>query len=250
MIYIAVAAVLTGMLPWNQLGTAEPLATAFSSLGMNWPALVISLGAVFATTSVLLVFQFGQPRIFFSMGARRPLPGLGREGPSEVPHAAHHTWMTGIFVAVLAGLARLDEIVQLTNIGTLFAFVLVCIGSPCCGSGTGVAAIPSGSGGALLVPMPGRACCIFLMVYLPPASWWRFVGWLVVAPRLRRLRLQQLRARPPAGRPAGRPPFMAWMADRLPLAGVGPVHHPDDAGLGPPGRGGATTAPPTTTRAR
>jgi len=59
-IYIAVAAVLTGMLPWRQLGTAEPLATAFSGLGMTWPAFIISLGAVFATTSVLVVFQLGQ----------------------------------------------------------------------------------------------------------------------------------------------------------------------------------------------
>ena len=62
------------MLPWKQLGTAEPLATAFSGLGMGWPALVISLGAVFATTSVLLVFQLGQPRIFFSMARDGLLP--------------------------------------------------------------------------------------------------------------------------------------------------------------------------------
>src|SRR5688572_8663187 len=73
-IYIAVAAVLTGMLPWTELGTAEPLATAFSARGMGWPALVISLGAVFATTSVLLVFQLGQPRIFFSMARDGLLP--------------------------------------------------------------------------------------------------------------------------------------------------------------------------------
>jgi len=68
-IYIAVALVLTGLLPYQQLDTAEPLATAFSSLGMNWTAGFISLGAVFATTSVLVVFQLGQPRIFFSMAA-------------------------------------------------------------------------------------------------------------------------------------------------------------------------------------
>ena len=83
MIYIAVALVLTGMLPWTQLGTAEPLATAFSGLGMGWPALVISLGAVFATTSVLLVFQLGQPRIFFSMARDGLLPAWAAQGPPE-----------------------------------------------------------------------------------------------------------------------------------------------------------------------
>ena len=74
----------------TQLGTAEPLATAFSALGMNWPALVISLGAVFATTSVLLVFQLGQPRIFFSMARDGLLPAWAAQGPPEVPHAARH----------------------------------------------------------------------------------------------------------------------------------------------------------------
>ncbi|HXV14658.1 MAG TPA: amino acid permease, partial [Candidatus Krumholzibacteria bacterium] len=73
-IYIAVAIVLTGMLPWTQLGTAEPLATAFSGRGMTWPTLIIALGAVFATTSVLIVFQLGQPRIFFSMARDGLLP--------------------------------------------------------------------------------------------------------------------------------------------------------------------------------
>ena len=73
-IYIGVAIVLTGMVPWNQLATAEPLATAFSAIGLNWAAAIISLGAVFATTSVLVVFQLGQPRIFFSMARDGLLP--------------------------------------------------------------------------------------------------------------------------------------------------------------------------------
>ena len=81
---------LTGLLPWTQLGTAEPLATAFSALGHDWAAGIISLGAVFATTSVLLVFQLGQPRIFFSMARDGLLPPVGREGPPEVPDAARH----------------------------------------------------------------------------------------------------------------------------------------------------------------
>src|SRR5262249_54019379 len=119
-IYMLVAAVLTGMLPWNQLGTAEPLATAFAGLNMKWPALVISLGAVFATTSVLVVFQLGQPRIFFSMARDGLLPKwAARVHPKyQTPHVT--TILTGVVVAVLAGIANINEVVELTNIGTLF----------------------------------------------------------------------------------------------------------------------------------
>jgi APA family basic amino acid/polyamine antiporter len=180
-IYIAVAIVLTGLLPWNQLGTAEPLATAFSNLGLGWAALVISLGAVFATTSVLLVFQLGQPRIFFSMARDGLLPQWAAKVHPRyrTPHVT--TILTGIFVAVFAGLANLNEVVELTNIGTLFAFLLVCVGvtvlrlrEP---ERPRPFAVPFGP---WLVPLAGAACCVFLMVYLPPASWWRFIGWLVL----------------------------------------------------------------------
>jgi APA family basic amino acid/polyamine antiporter len=180
-IYIAVAAVLTGMLPWRQLGTAEPLATAFSGLGMAWPAFIISLGAVFATTSVLVVFQLGQPRIFFSMARDGLLPPWAtRVHPRyRTPHVT--TWVTGIVVAVFAGLANINEVVELTNIGTLFAFLLVCIGVTVLrykdpGRPRGFR-VPFGP---WIVPMLGAASCLFLMVYLPPASWWRFIGWLVL----------------------------------------------------------------------
>ena len=180
-IYIAVAAVLTGMLHWNQLGTAEPLATAFSNLGMNWPALVISLGAVFATTSVLLVFQLGQPRIFFSMGRDGLLPSWAAKVHPKFHTPYVTTWMTGWFVALLAGVANIDEIVQLTNIGTLFAFVLVCFGVIVLRRKDPDRVRPFRvPGGTWLVPILGSLCCVFLMVYLPPASWWRFVGWLVL----------------------------------------------------------------------
>ncbi|HYH47783.1 MAG TPA: amino acid permease [Thermoanaerobaculia bacterium] len=180
-IYIAVALVLTGLLPWTQLGTAEPLATAFSGLGMNWAALIISLGAVFATTSVLIVFQLGQPRIFFSMARDGLLPAFAaRVHPRyRTPHIT--TWITGILVALFAGVANINEVVELTNIGTLFAFLLVCVGvtilrykDP---DRPRTFRVP---GGPWLVPLLGAASCIFLMVYLPPASWWRFIGWLVL----------------------------------------------------------------------
>ena len=232
-IYIAVAAVLTGMLPWRQLGTAEPLATAFSALGMNWPALVISLGAVFATTSVLLVFQLGQPRIFFSMARDGMLPEwAARIHPKyRTPHVT--TWITGWFVAIFAAIANINEVVELTNIGTLFAFVLVCIGvivlrykDP---HRRRHFTVP---GGAWIVPILGSVCCIFLMVYLPPASWWRFVGWLVLGAAVY---ASYGYSRSVIGRAAGRPPHtpppLQCMAWGFLAAAVGQFTIPHDADL-------------------
>ena len=231
-IYIAVAAVLTGMLPWNQLGTAEPLATAFSALGMNWPALVISLGAVFATTSVLLVFQMGQPRIFFSMARDGMLPGWAAKihPRYRTPHVT--TWLTGWFVAVFAAVANINEVVELTNIGTLFAFLLVCIGvtvlrlkDP---HRRRAFRVP---GGPWLVPMLGAACCIFLMVYLPPASWWRFVGWLVLGAAIYcSYSWSGSVIGRAAGRPHRAPVSMQTMAIGFLLAAVGLFTIPHDAG--------------------
>jgi APA family basic amino acid/polyamine antiporter len=180
-IYIAVALVLTGMLPWRQLATAEPLAFAFSALGMKWPALFISLGAVFATTSVLVVFQLGQPRIFFSMARDGLLPRwAARVHPRyRTPHIT--TLITGVAVAVFAGLLNINEVVELTNIGTLFAFLLVCIGITVLRYKDPGRPRPFRVPlGPWLLPALGGASCIFLMVYLPPSSWWRFIGWLVL----------------------------------------------------------------------
>jgi APA family basic amino acid/polyamine antiporter len=127
-IYVAVAAVLIGIIPWTSLGVADPLAAALVFIGKDWAAGVVSFGAVVAMTAVLLVFQLGQPRIFFSMSRDGLLPKIfARVHPRyKTPHVT--TLWTGIFVAVLASFTALDEIIALTNIGTLFAFVLVCLG--------------------------------------------------------------------------------------------------------------------------
>jgi APA family basic amino acid/polyamine antiporter len=232
-IYIIVALVLTGMLPWRQLGTAEPLATAFSALGMGWPALIISLGAVFATTSVLLVFQYGQPRIFFSMARDGLLPPFAaRVHPRfKTPHIT--TWITGIVVAVFSGIANINEVVELTNIGTLFAFLLVCVGITVLrykdpGRPRGFR-VPLG---AWVVPMLGAASCIFLMVYLPPSSWWRFIGWLVLGMAVY---FFYGYSHSVVGRESGRPakaPGQNLLAIGFLLAGVGLFVIPHDAGLG------------------
>jgi len=231
-IYILVALVLTGMLPWKQLGTAEPLATAFSALGLKWPTIIISLGAVFATTSVLLVFQMGQPRIFFSMARDGLLPQWAAKVHPKYRTPWVTTWLTGILVAVFAGIANINEVVELTNIGTLFAFVLVCVGitilrykDP---SRERPFRVPLGP---WLIPMLGAGFCIFLMFYLPPTSWWRFIGWLILGMSIY---FSYGYTHSVVGRESGRPakpPGQNLAGLGFLLAAIGLFTIPHDAGL-------------------
>ncbi|HSK09320.1 MAG TPA: amino acid permease [Vicinamibacterales bacterium] len=177
-IYIAVAIVLTGLLNWQQLGTAQPLATAFSAIGMNWAAGVISLGAIFATTSVLIVFQLGQPRIFFSMARDGLLPSwAAKVHPKyQTPHVT--TILTGVAVAVFASFTNINEVVELTNIGTLFAFVLVAMGILVLRHVDPQRHRPFRTPLVPLVPLLAMASCTWLMLQLPARTWWRFGLWL------------------------------------------------------------------------
>lgn len=179
-IYVATAMVLTGMAPWNTLGVADPLAQVFSNLNMNWTAGIISLGAVLSMTAVLLVFQLGQPRIFFAMSRDGLLPKyFSKVHPKyQTPHVT--TIWTGVVVALISGVANINEIVELTNIGTLFAFVLVCVGiiilrhtDPDRPRVFRTPFVP-------LVPLLGIAMCIYLMAGLPLVTWERFGIWLAV----------------------------------------------------------------------
>jgi APA family basic amino acid/polyamine antiporter len=187
-IYVIVAAVFTGMMPYAALAgssvadRADPLTLAMRYVHVpSWMVAVVALGSVVAQTAVLLVFQLGQPRIFFSMARDGLLPPVFARVHKRfgTPHVS--TILTGVVVAAASGFANIDEMVDLTNIGTLFAFVLVCIGiiilryrDP---SRQRTFKVP---GGPLLVPVVGLSSCIGLMLYLPPSSWLRFVGWLLV----------------------------------------------------------------------
>ena len=179
-IYIGVAIVLTGLVPWNQLATAEPLATAFSGIGLNWAAAVISLGAVFATTSVLVVFQLGQPRIFFSMARDGLLPQwAARVHPRfRTPHVT--TILTGVAVGLFAAVANINEVVELTNIGTLFAFVVVALGILVLRYTDPNRVRPFKTPLVPFVPLAAIVSCAYLMLQLPATTWIRFVVWLAI----------------------------------------------------------------------
>jgi len=179
-LYIIVTAVLTGMVPWHRLGTAEPLATAFGERGLNIAAGIISFGAVIATTSVLLVFQLGQPRIFYAMARDGLLPPWAAKVHPKyhTPHVT--TIITGVFVAVFASLANINEVVELTNIGTLFAFVLVAAGILVLRRTDPDRPRPFRTPLVPLVPVLAIISCVWLMAGLPWITWVRFGIWLLI----------------------------------------------------------------------
>jgi APA family basic amino acid/polyamine antiporter len=187
-IYIAVAAVFTGMISYTDLKAtlgseqAEPLTLAMKHVRMpGWMVGIVAFGSVVAHTAVLLVFQLGQPRIFFAMARDGLLPqSFARVHPRfKTPHVT--TIFTGLVVAVVSSFTSLEAMVDLTNIGTLFAFILVCIGicilrlkDP---SRPRPFRVPFGP---FVVPILGVVSCAGLIYYLPPSSWLRFFGWLLV----------------------------------------------------------------------
>ncbi len=127
-LYVAIALVLTGMVSYKELGVGDPLAFVFSKVGLDFMAGIVAVSAIFAMTSVLLVFQLGQPRIWMTMSRDGLLPPrFSKIHPRfHTPYFA--TIITGIVVAIPALFMNLEEVTNLTSIGTLFAFALVCGG--------------------------------------------------------------------------------------------------------------------------
>src|SRR5499433_1960206 len=189
-IYIVVAAVFIGIIPFDvlrqKLATeqAEPLTMALQYANIErWGDLfvgIVAFGSVVAHTAVLLVFQLGQPRIFFSMARDGLLPqSFAKVHPRfRTPYVT--TILTGVVVAVFAMFASIDEVVDLTNIGTLFAFILVCIGvlvlrlrEPNRRRAFRTPWVP-------VIPILGVLACVYLMFGLPWITWLRFGLWLLV----------------------------------------------------------------------
>jgi basic amino acid/polyamine antiporter, APA family len=127
-LYILIALVLTGMVPYTQLNVGDPLAFVFEQRGMNQIGYIISFSAVIATASVILVFQMGQPRIWMSMSRDGLLPKIFSRIHPKYKTPSFSTIVTGFVVAIPALFMNLTEVTDLTSIGTLFAFVLVCGG--------------------------------------------------------------------------------------------------------------------------
>lgn len=178
-IYIVVTLVMTGLVPWTEHGNADPLASAFTARGYDWVAGIISFGAIVSMASVLLVFQLGQPRIFFAMARDGLLPQWAAKlhPRYHTPHVT--TILTGVFVAFFAAFANINEVIELTNIGTLFAFVLVALGVLVLRVMEPERHRPFRTPAVWIVAPAAIASCGFLMWQLPAITWQRFGLWLL-----------------------------------------------------------------------
>ena len=188
--YAVVACVFTGLISYPELKAklateqAEPLTMALQHVGqqfntdLGWAIGIVAFGSVIAHTAVLLVFQLGQPRIFFSMARDGLLPKVFYKVHPRfrTPHIS--TILTGVFVASFAAVASIDEMVDLTNIGTLFAFILVCAGIIVLRVKEPDRPRPFRVPFGLVIPILGIISCLYLIYYLPPTSWLRFAAWL------------------------------------------------------------------------
>lgn len=181
-LYILMSLVITGLANYTELNVPHPVFVAISKAGpgLAWLGPIVNIGAILGLASVVLVMLLGQPRIFFSMARDGLLPPvMARVHPRfKTPYVG--TILTGVFVAVFSAFANIAEVVDLTNIGTLFAFVLVSVGviflrhlEPDRPRPFRVPWVP-------LTPLISIVACLYLMLKLPGITWVRFVVWLVL----------------------------------------------------------------------
>jgi basic amino acid/polyamine antiporter, APA family len=180
-LYIAVAAVLTGMIPYDKIDIKAPVSDAFAQVGLPWAQVLVSIGAIAGITSVLLVMMLSQPRVWLAMA---------RDGlvPTSFFGAVHDkyrtpwksTLLTGAVVMTGGAFLPIRVLAELTNIGTLFAFVVVCAAVLIMRSTHPEAERPFRAPFVPLVPIAGILTCLMLMFSLGPENWYRLIGWLAL----------------------------------------------------------------------
>jgi len=179
-IYVVVGAVLTGMVPYKELAVADPLSRALELAGFKTVGWFVALGAAVSMSAVLLVFQYGQPRIFFAMARDGLLPKWAAYVNPVTKIPSTTTVITGVFVGLWALIGDAAETYDLTNIGTLFAFMLVSIGVLVLRYKEPERPRP------FRVPLVWPVCvlsatgCVFIMYGLPSSAWERFGIWLAI----------------------------------------------------------------------
>jgi APA family basic amino acid/polyamine antiporter len=187
-LYVAVAVCLTGLVPWQSMvGDAAPVVNALKKLSLgpdghplHWVRLAVLCGALTGMVSSLLVYQLGQSRVWFSMSRDGLLPKIFSNVHKRYRTPAFSTWVAGFVVAIPSGLFDIGTLADLSNIGTLFAFVLVSIGvlvlryrEPERRRGFRV---PFGP----VIPVLSILFCVLLMSGLPIITWFRFFIWLII----------------------------------------------------------------------
>ena len=178
-LYVAVAFVLTGIVPYKQIDVGNALPAALGSIGIQWGGALVATGAIIGMISTLLVTLYGQIRIFMVMARDGLLPpAFAKVHPKHrTPHLC--TWITGSATALIAGLFPLPMIIDLCNIGTLFAFVLVSIGVILLRKTRPEVERKFKTPGVPFTPLITVGFCIYLMASLPGVTWIRFGIWLL-----------------------------------------------------------------------
>lgn len=180
-LYIAVVAVLTGMVPYTQISVDAGVSEAFKHAGLPWAELIIAAAGVAGITSVLLVMMLSAPRVFLAMARDGMVPkGFFADVHPRFKTPWRSTILIGVFVATMTGLLPIDALLHMTNIGTLFAFLIVCTAVLIMRRTNPGAERPFRAPFYPLVPILGILSCLLLMFSLPVENWYRLLVWMVL----------------------------------------------------------------------
>lgn len=179
-LYIAVSAVLTGLVPYPKLNVADPIAVGVAATGLTWLTLIVKVGIIAGLTSVMLVLLYGQTRIFFTMAGDGLLPAVFSRLHPKFQTPTYATWLLGSIVALVAAVVPLALLGELVSIGTLFAFILVCAGVLYLRRTQPDLPRPFKCPGVPYVPIGGILACLTLIKGLPLETLLRLVVWLLI----------------------------------------------------------------------
>lgn len=180
LIYIVVSGLLTGIVPYTQLNVPSPVAHSLHLLGINWASALVATGVIAGLTTVMLVLYYGLTRIIFAMSRDGLLPPFFARVNTQTHTPVRVIILCGLVIATIAGFIPLGELAELVNIGTLAAFVLVCLGVIVLRISQPHLHRPFKNPLNPFFPLLGAFSCGALMAFLPTATWLRFAAWLAI----------------------------------------------------------------------
>ncbi|MDF3055190.1 MAG: amino acid permease [Gammaproteobacteria bacterium] len=180
LLYMVVAGLLTGIMPYTQLNVSSPIAYSLLTLGYKFGGAVVSIGAIFGLTTVVLVFCYGLTRIFLAMSRDGLLPPVLAQVNKKRQTPVRIIVFSGVVIAIIAGFTPINEVASLANIGTLAAFTVVCLGVIILRYTKPDMPRPFKTPFSPLIPILGVLFCLYLMSNLSALAWQAFAIWTIV----------------------------------------------------------------------